>query len=61
MSEKIDKEQLVQKLKETYPGGRISCTEARELAEKLNVDPGDIGKACNEAKIKIFACELGCF
>lgn len=43
------------------PEGRITCPAARELAEQLGVDPGLIGAACNQLKIKIKACSLGCF
>ena len=57
----MDEKELLEKLKELAPQGRISCSEARQLAEKLNVHPSEVGKACNEAKIKIYACELGCF
>ena len=53
--------ELLDKLKEMAPDGSISCSEARRLAEKLGVNPIEIGKACNEAKIRIYACELGCF
>jgi hypothetical protein len=60
MNEKISKEQLVEK------SGRCirrphTCTEARKLAEELNLDPGDVGQACNEAKIKISACDWDAF
>ncbi len=41
--------------------GRISCAEARKLAEDLRVTPKEIGMACDEMKIKIHSCELGCF
>lgn len=41
--------------------GRLSCTMARKLAGELQVSPRDIGQACNELKIKIHSCELGCF
>lgn len=57
----MEDKKLIEKLKELAPNGKISCSDARELAEKLDVHPGEVGKACNEAKIKIFACELGCF
>lgn len=57
----LDEKVLVKKLKELAPEGKISCQEARQLAEQLEIDPSEVGKACNEAKIKIFACELGCF
>jgi hypothetical protein len=39
----------------------ISCTEALGLAEKLNIEPNKIGNICNELKIKIINCQLGCF
>ena len=57
----MEGKELLEKLKELAPQGRISCSEARELAEKLKLNPSEIGKACDEAKIKIHACELGCF
>jgi hypothetical protein len=57
----MEQKELIEKLKELAPQGRIGCSEARQLAEKLNVNPSEIGKACDEAKIKIQACELGCF
>jgi hypothetical protein len=57
----MEEDKLVVKLKELAPEGRISCREAHQLAEKLGVRLSEIGKACNEAKIKIKACELGCF
>lgn len=40
---------------------QLSCTEARRLAEELKVPPGIIGKAADQLKVKIRACELGCF
>jgi hypothetical protein len=41
--------------------GRLSCTMARKLAGELQVNPKEIGEVCNELRIKIYACELGCF
>ncbi|MCX5780762.1 MAG: hypothetical protein NTV45_08105 [Firmicutes bacterium] len=57
----METQELMLKLIEIAPDGKISCTQARELAEKLGVQSSAIGKACNEAKIKIYSCELGCF
>lgn len=57
----MDEKILLEKLKALAPQGKISCQEARQLAEQLEVHPSEVGKACNEAKIKIYACELGCF
>ncbi len=58
---KVEEKELMEKLKDLAPQGRISCSAARQLAEKLEIPYSVVGKACNEAKIKIFACELGCF
>ncbi|ADI01349.1 MAG TPA: hypothetical protein GXX39_08540 [Syntrophothermus lipocalidus] len=55
------KAEIAQKLREVAPGGRISCTQARKVAEELQVSPREVGEICDELKIKIFACELGCF
>ncbi|MFZ5597083.1 MAG: hypothetical protein ACOY31_08745 [Bacillota bacterium] len=41
--------------------GRLSCTAARRLAADLNVTPKEVGEVCNQMKIKIVSCELGCF
>lgn len=57
----MEAKELTLKLKELAPAGKISCVEARQLAEKMGIHYSEVGKACNEAKIKIFACELGCF
>lgn len=41
--------------------GRITCTLAREIAERIGVSYAEVGSAANQMKIKITACELGCF
>lgn len=56
-----DSDQIIQKLLEVATDGKITCTEARRLAEELQVDPSEIGKLCDEVKVKIMGCELGCF
>jgi len=58
----VDKKvEIANKLREVAPQGRISCTLARKVAEELKVSPKEVGEMCDELKIKIFACELGCF
>lgn len=57
----VDKKLIAEKLKEQAPEGKISCHEALLLAGEFKVEPGIIGELCNELKIKICACELGCF
>lgn len=41
--------------------GRLSCEAAHAIGKELNVPLSAIGAACNELKIKITACQLGCF
>lgn len=53
--------EILEAVKNTAKEGRITCTAARKLAEDLKAHPRVIGEACNELKIKIKACELGCF
>ncbi len=53
--------ELKRKLQEAGKDGRISCTAARKLAGECGVPVKEIGKLCDELKIKIHSCELGCF
>lgn len=54
-------EEIIKILLEKYPGKRIPCPEARQLAADLAIEPGQMGSICDEAGIRIVACELGCF
>ncbi|HXY53434.1 MAG TPA: hypothetical protein VEM40_02045 [Nitrospirota bacterium] len=40
---------------------RLTCGKAHSLARELKVPLKEIGSICNEIKIKISACQLGCF
>jgi len=40
---------------------RLSCAAAHKLAAELGVPVRTIGNAADELKIKIVACQLGCF
>ncbi|CCO08073.1 hypothetical protein [Desulforamulus hydrothermalis] len=55
------KEKIIKLLQEKASEGKISCTMARQIAAALQVHPRVVGDLCNELKIKIKACELGCF
>lgn len=39
----------------------LTCASALELAEEFGVDATEIGRICNEEKIKLHKCQLGCF
>ncbi len=54
-------EEVGKVLLDRFPGKRISCKEARELAAELLIDPGRMGGICDLVGVKIHSCELGCF
>lgn len=56
-----NKEQIIARLEEAAKDGRISCAAARKIAEDMQVPYRIVGSLCDELKLKIKACELGCF
>ena len=54
-------EKIINALKEIAVDGTLSCAEAEALAEKLGCERQEVGKAADEAKVKIVGCQLGCF
>ncbi len=56
-----EKKEIEGMLREKAVDGRISCREARLVAEALGVPYKRVGAAANRLKIKIKECELGCF
>ncbi len=55
------KKEIENILKTRSAEGRITCSDARAIAEELGVPYKEVGKTANELKIKIKNCELGCF
>jgi hypothetical protein len=39
----------------------LTCAEAFELAKEFEAEIAEIGRICNQHKIKIRKCQLGCF
>ncbi|MCL6472297.1 MAG: hypothetical protein K6T91_05730 [Firmicutes bacterium] len=54
-------EDILKKIEEASKDKRLSCTAARKVGEELGIPLRQVGEACDELGIKIFACELGCF
>lgn len=54
-------EKVKEELRKQSNEGRITCQEARKIAEDLGVPYSQVGRAANELRIKIKDCELGCF
>ena len=44
-----------------YSGGWISCEMSRNLAQKMEISIGQMGKLLNYLDVKIRHCSLGCF
>ena len=59
--EKTAREKLVERVLEKAPDKRLSCKSAFEIAAEFDCLPVDVGKLCNELKIKICGCQIGCF
>jgi len=57
----ISKDQLIDAVRKASVNGKLSCETAHDLGKELDVPLRDIGVVCNELKIKITACQLGCF
>lgn len=57
----MTREKLVEAVQAAAIAGRLSCEKAHEITRTLDVSLQEIGAVCNELKIKITACQLGCF
>ena len=57
----MNREELIEKVRGASAGNRLSCERAHELSRELDVTLGEIGAICNELKIRISSCQLGCF
>lgn len=40
---------------------RLNCADAFKIAEQLGVPLTDVSRVCNQDKIRISKCQLGCF
>ena len=54
-------ERLRAAIEELAERGKAPCRRLLELAGQTGASPREIGRLCNEMKIKIIACQLGCF
>ena len=54
-------EQLREAIRRLAPDGRAACKDLLELADRTNTPRAGIGALCDEMKIRIAACQLGCF
>ncbi|KUO50014.1 MAG: hypothetical protein APF76_05995 [Desulfitibacter sp. BRH_c19] len=59
MEGKWDK--IAEEMKKISKDGKITCAQARKLAEDLKVPYRDVGETADKLKIKLHKCQLGCF
>jgi hypothetical protein len=57
----MDQEKMTDAIRSAAQDNRLTCEKAHDLARELNVSLQEIGAVCNVLKIKISACQLGCF
>jgi len=55
------KKNILHKIKNIDGKRQLFCVDAFKLAEELKLTLSEIGNICNEEKIKISHCQLGCF
>ena len=59
--QKEQKEKLIAAIHEAAPEGKITCSQATQLADEHQFSTQEMGNLLNELKIKIKSCQLGCF
>jgi hypothetical protein len=57
----MEKEELYQEILKRAQDGKIACRQCFEVAQECNASLKVMGEVCNENKIHIRACQLGCF
>jgi hypothetical protein len=54
-------EQLHRNIRERLESGKLPCSQAHAAAQELGLDPLAVGKAADEAGIRVSRCQLGLF
>jgi molybdopterin-guanine dinucleotide biosynthesis protein len=57
----IDEKKLAREMLKKAVNGKLSCSEARKIAERLNIPYKKVGKTADDLGIRIKDCRLGCF
>jgi hypothetical protein len=57
----VTQEELCRAIRRRSAHGKVACKALLELAGKAAVPPRKIGALCDQMKIKIVGCQLGCF
>jgi len=57
----MTREKIIAAIRAASIDGKLTCEKAHALASELKVPLKEVGALCNELKIKVTACQLGCF
>ncbi len=57
----MSKDELKELILKKAENGRISCSDAGDIADQTGTPKNEVGRLIDELKIKIVACQLGCF
>ena len=57
----MTREQIIESIRAASIDGKLTCEKAHALASELKVPLKEVGALCNDLKIKVAACQLGCF
>jgi hypothetical protein len=57
----MTREKMIEAIRTASINDKLTCEKAHALTKELKVPLKEIGALCNELKIKIIACQLGCF
>ncbi|HOB87685.1 MAG TPA: hypothetical protein PKO38_08355 [Bacillota bacterium] len=57
----MDKEKVKEMIRNEAKDNRLSCRSAFAIAEAAGCSTALVGELCNELKVKIVGCQLGCF
>jgi hypothetical protein len=58
---KLDESEVQELFEKNLVDGKLPCIKAFKLYESSGISLEKIGDIANELKIKISACQLGCF
>ena len=57
----MEKEDLLVIIRDNLEDGKLYCAKAYQIAAVHGIKLWQIGQICEEEKIKIKGCQLGCF
>jgi len=57
----MERGKIIEAIQSATVNNRLTCEKAHELSVSLRIPLQKIGTICNELKIKISSCQLGCF